>query len=130
MTDTTHESKHKASHTPGPWATDYSGNIWGDVNNPAHDGDSPLIAQVFRGSFEPQKSQPLDAEQVANARLIAAAPTMRDTLIIIARLKMHGEVDADGEPFDMTADDALDTLHACIDMARRDLGYWPYGEAA
>lgn len=29
--------------TPTPWATDYTGNIWGDTENPDHDGDSPLL---------------------------------------------------------------------------------------
>lgn len=31
---------------PAPWETNYTGNIWGDTDNPEHDGDSPLIART------------------------------------------------------------------------------------
>lgn len=33
-------------HTPGPWVTDYTGNIWGDADNEKHDGDIPLIGKM------------------------------------------------------------------------------------
>ena len=30
---------------PAPYETNYTGNVWGDINNPEHDGDSPLLAK-------------------------------------------------------------------------------------
>ena len=35
------------ARTPARWETNYTGNIWGDIDNPVHDGDSPFIAEVF-----------------------------------------------------------------------------------
>ena len=71
---------------PGPYETNYTGNIWGDVDNLANDGDSPLIAQVFKGDFEPAKSATLTETQRATADLIAAAPEMYDALAAIMDL--------------------------------------------
>jgi hypothetical protein len=61
----------KQKHTSAPWETNYTGNIWGDIDNPGYDGDSPLIAKVF---------EPLSQEQLANAQLISAAPELLKAL--------------------------------------------------
>ncbi len=66
-------------HTSGPWETNYTGNIWGDINNPKHLGDNPLIAQIFLGSFGLKKEK-LTEEDKANANLIAAAPELLEAL--------------------------------------------------
>ena len=73
----------KTGHTPGPWETNYTGNIWGDVDNPKHDGDNPLLAKV-----EMWDASPYDEEAKANAALIAAAPeTKRQRDDLLATLK-------------------------------------------
>jgi hypothetical protein len=33
--------------TPGPWDVK-DGNVFGDINNPKHDGDSPLIGEIWK----------------------------------------------------------------------------------
>ncbi len=53
-------------HTPGPWETDSNGKVWGDIDNEALDGDSPLLAEMFGNG----------AEQRANGKLIEAAPDL------------------------------------------------------
>lgn len=35
-------------HTELPYATDYTGNIWGDADNELHDGDLPLIGKSVK----------------------------------------------------------------------------------
>lgn len=52
--------------TPAPWATDYTCNVWGDCDNPIHDGDSPLLMKMWGGG----------AEQKANAEFTVLAPQM------------------------------------------------------
>lgn len=37
-------------HTPLPYETNYTGNIWGDINNPEYKGDNPLIAEIYGGN--------------------------------------------------------------------------------
>jgi hypothetical protein len=68
-----------SSATPGPWGTNYSGNIWGDCDNPAHDGDAPLLAKTwgeteqsridsaFIASANPETVKRLCQEAIANA---------------------------------------------------------------
>lgn len=62
-----------AGGTPGDWETNYTGNIWGDIDNPEHDGDSPLLGNILE-----QK----------NARFIAKAPQM---VSIIRQQQKHIE---------------------------------------
>jgi hypothetical protein len=47
--------------------------------------------------------------------------SMRDFVGLVAGLTKDGE-DLDGEPFDLACDDAVDTLHRLIDMARGLIG--------
>lgn len=50
----------KQSHTPTPWETNHTGNIWGDVYNPEHDGDLPLL-------FKPHGNQEANAAFIVEA---------------------------------------------------------------
>lgn len=63
----------KFKHTPGPWevSVENEGSIFGDLDNPKHDGDSPYIGTV--AGIGPDKK---DKECKANAKLIACAPDM------------------------------------------------------
>lgn len=66
------------SHTPAPWITEgYTGNIWGDINNPKYDGDSPLVACIYSND---RKGYTTNEEEEANAQLIAAAPDLLKSL--------------------------------------------------
>lgn len=67
-------------HTPGPWLAKYGMLGDGDrsVYARAFDGSQKYICERVRGG------SPEEAE--ANARLIAAAPTMADDLAIISRV--------------------------------------------
>ena len=69
----------RLKHTPAPWKVSYgnNGSIFGDIDNPKHDGDSPYIGTVsgFRNAT------PIDEETKANAKLIAAAPQLLQTCI-------------------------------------------------
>lgn len=68
-------------HTPGPWEVSIgnSGSIFGDLNNPVHDGDNPYIGTVAGIGVDVDIP-----ECTANAKLIAAAPEMFDILNRIA----------------------------------------------
>src|SRR5687767_12765935 len=67
----------EAKHTPGPWEVSIgnSGSIFGDLNNPVHDGDNPYIGSV--AGIGVNVDIP---ECTANAKLIAAAPDMFDVI--------------------------------------------------
>ena len=65
-----------SKHTPIPWETNYTGNIWGDIDNPEHDGDFPLLARV-----ELWEASPHDEEAKANAVFICKAVNCHDELI-------------------------------------------------
>lgn len=77
-----------ATHTPGPWEADSNGKIWGDIENPVHDGDSPLLAEMWGNG----------AEQRANARLIAAATDLLSTARETAEQPCSTLSYEDGEP--------------------------------
>lgn len=59
---------------PAPYETNYTGNVWGDINNPEHDGDSPLLAKC--GAHE---------EGIATAKFLVAsrdfAPSLAKALL-------------------------------------------------
>ena len=66
--------------TPAPWETNYTGNIWGDIDNPEHDGDSPLIAQTS------------ESEQAAEANfIVATANSIMPIISEVERLKAELE---------------------------------------
>jgi hypothetical protein len=56
-----------AKRTPSPWVTDYTANIWGDANNPAHDGDSPLLMNSFGNGKEQTVNSQFTCEIANNA---------------------------------------------------------------
>jgi hypothetical protein len=75
----------KVKHTPGPWFLSHSGYanapfvIWAGTRRPDYHSKFPLsgvnaIAEIFHDE------SPAYEQQEANARLIAAAPDMLDTL--------------------------------------------------
>ena len=53
--------------------------------------------------------------------LTCRAPAMHAALSQIARMRMDGEPGDDGVEFDLTNDDAVDSLHSCIELARAAL---------
>ena len=69
---------------PAPYETNYTGNVWGDINNPEHDGDSPLLAKC--GAHE---------EGIATAKFLVAsrdfAPALAKALLE-AEKSLHGMV--------------------------------------
>lgn len=69
---------NETKFTPGPWkvSVDNNGSIFGDLNNPAHDGDNPYIGTVAGIGSDND-----DPECTANAKLIAAAPELLECLI-------------------------------------------------
>jgi hypothetical protein len=97
------------SHTPGPWRT----HAWGDtpsspsVNYEILSCDDTAIARIDL-EFRDETGDPLVEadEMAANARLIAAAPDLLDTLRL--------------------ADDALDYAQAQVDSEsdRERLRHW------
>lgn len=81
------EATTKAGHTPGPWRVDLpGGHEQFETDASIIAGERRLIAEVALG-FDAD----VDAEQRANARLIAQAPT----LLAAARL---GHADSPGLP--------------------------------
>jgi hypothetical protein len=74
IADTPADHPDRARHTPGPWALH-------DISYGIRIGD---IAWIGFGSAYPKE------EHRANARLIAAAPSMLDALEEIARLPIAG----------------------------------------
>ena len=77
-------------HTPGPW--------WAWINNPP---DSPSASVMGGGKTiclltNPVADNSLGAELKANARLIAVAPELLETLRVIDKI-LSGEIYA-GEP--------------------------------
>ena len=85
------KTETKVSHTPGPWQmTSTVSHIF--VNEGAgHDG--VIIKLPCDDSPLQWACKPASLENTANARLIAAAPVMLDTLQVIADLAGgHGDV--------------------------------------
>jgi hypothetical protein len=74
--------------TPGPWEVSIgnSGSIFGDLNNPAHDGDNPYIGTV--AGIGVDEDIP---ECTANAKLIAAAPDLYAACVEFCRKVEAGE---------------------------------------
>ena len=71
MTNIKHEKKSKASHTPGPWH--HSPELSRNVSQLVYGEDKYLICNV--GAFKRS-----DEENLANVRLIAAAPKLLGAL--------------------------------------------------
>lgn len=84
----------KFKHTPGPWkvSVENEGSIFGDLNNPKHDGDSPYIGTV--AGIGPDKK---NKECKANAKLIAAAPELLAAIVeALDFIKAHNHYVAAG----------------------------------
>ncbi len=75
MTTTQTEDKSGAKHTPGPWTNrEHSTFVWSKDGNVCACGDPRALATV--GYTKCDIGTPALSEAVANARLIAATPTM------------------------------------------------------
>lgn len=96
-------------HTQGPWHVNNDLSIHGCrlVYGP----DGYLVADAGR---IPKREMD---ETIANARLIASAPDLHRFAAAIARMTQDQE-EVDGEEFDMTSDDAVETLNSLISEAR------------
>ena len=69
-------------HTPGPWSLSAS---FDRVERRVQHGDNPpLVWGIASGINSAHPDYLPRAEQIANARLIAAAPTMFDYLTLLA----------------------------------------------
>jgi hypothetical protein len=74
----------------------------------------PLVATVNADDALVAPSQAM-----ADARLIAAVPELFDFTRLVANMIASGEqVDDDDEPFEMDADDAIETLNSLIELSR------------
>ena len=98
----------RAKHTPGPWQQhdiDYCPDeIWGDIEGPLETG-TPRGVHICTIEGDGDQLQ-------ANAKLIAAAPTM---LAVLHQVSRHFAIlAAHGTPVDVTLEDAV---HEAIDNA-------------
>jgi hypothetical protein len=89
------------SHTPGPWCVRDIPSKERYVG-PSSDGGAPSVAII------PARASRSDAEQAANARLIAAAPELLEVLSIALEL-LHNVAPCTGQE---------DILSGCVDAAR------------
>lgn len=81
-----------SKHTPGPWAI--SG---GRLDIRANANGARFIARAY--CPETHELAPMDAECVANARLIAVSPEMLKALLEVAWLcDGRADIDANGNP--------------------------------
>lgn len=97
------------SHSPGPW----------HVETSEGDGRSLAICKAGVGVLaliNPEEGP--DETDRANAALMAAAPKYLEDLEQIARFTYDGEKDEDGQEYEMSIDDAFDTAHGAITIAR------------
>ena len=65
----------KAQHTPGPWRVDDDLNVRGPSNVFGSSSQGPLLAEVYGHGHLPKRAE----VRKANARLIAAAPTLLES---------------------------------------------------
>ena len=70
----------QATHTPGPWAANDDGLVLGNLDN--YEGEAPLVCSC--GESDDFNMEP--SLQLANARLIAAAPDLLEALQGMAML--------------------------------------------
>ena len=83
-------STNKTQATPGPWRVDDEGRVLGDSNGISSVliATPPVQGQTWRGITGPTRER-----LEANARLIAAAPQMRDSLVALVH-----EIRTGGKP--------------------------------
>ena len=74
-----------SAHTPGPWSADRHGNVWEGATAP---GPTPSARRdALRIAIVEQSVDRL-AEDIANARLIAAAPDLLAALEVLLDVEM------------------------------------------
>lgn len=96
----------KASHTPGPWT----------LNRVAYSDASAVFVMSGKSTVCEVYPRPQGAEsREANARLIAAAPTMLAALEVIAAWTPSA---SPNEPGGMSIMDAIDAARAAIARAK------------
>lgn len=77
-------------HTPGPWTVETRLHVHAILCQPTRKGEFPLVA-VIENQGDPENGSitarmRTDAELLANARLIAAAPDMLEHALWVVRL--------------------------------------------
>ena len=76
-----------SNHTPGPWAIKHEFNIFGNRKDIGHEGSVATAGGTFSNVVSCHE------ESVANARLIAAAPTMYELLVAIGDSHLPDDLD-------------------------------------
>lgn len=97
-----------AKHTPGPWETDEAEHDCPSQDVVIRDAKRRGICRIW---FDDAPVPDYNAEQSANARLIAAAPELVEALERFCQI-------ASGEPFDLT--DSPKSLVTRINENRND----------
>ena len=77
----------QAQHTKGPWEDNGAGLIYGQVSG--DDDEAPFVADCCKDGG----SGDYDAEEVANARLIAAAPDLLEALQLLLRYQIDSLIE-------------------------------------
>lgn len=101
-------------HTPGPWA--YGEDRRGTKR--VFDGEGHEVVRAMSSAGYPARRP--TAEREANARLIAAAPTMRDALLAI-RAQLRGAWEHPARSRFGAVGYTIDDIHAIVDAALRDI---------
>jgi len=77
----------RSGHTPGPWYVEAGGEVWAERPDPAYRGARTQTVRIADPDIASSGKTTafgvnIEFEEVcANARLIAAAPVMRDALV-------------------------------------------------
>lgn len=84
------EAETKEAHTPGPWHTDYRKTSRGGYSQEIFDGAGEVIATAAWFPVRLSDTH-TTTNREANARLIAAAPTMLEALKALADCSLTDE---------------------------------------
>lgn len=101
-------------HTPGPWRVGFDRKPYGIFVGPVGTDTTSRSAQPIGVVFRSQVRGPAD-EQEANARLIAAAPTLLEAL---ERLLEEACSRFDGIETTLEEDGAVEAAEAALKLAR------------
>ena len=95
--------------TPLPWESNYAGVIFGDIDNPEHDGDSPLIGHIDGHGKATNEANAAFIVKACNShgKLMTACKNLLDAAIAEYMWKTKGE----GDPQKVTVfKEAMDAL--------------------
>lgn len=100
-------TQNSAEHTPGPWCTNGGLVRTADANN--------ITNRKIASVFGPMG----DAEKIANARLIAAAPELLDALEGLSDILSRAESNASGNPEWEFVSKRVNAARAAVEKATR-----------